>query len=1501
MPRPKTPSTPKASSALLEAMRHLRPSGDKSFEELVARLLSRLSGERIRRCKAGAQGGVDALGEIPFAIEDKRHAREVRSRDLLGGLTSAAGTYSDLQLWLLVATCAVSAQDREEVVDAGLRQGIEVLVLDATASDPDLPGVGSLAALAATDVQITVDVLGNPAWSTGRKTFDLDAIRQELSTIRALPNYGAWEDRLRRELTDLPTWQHLIRSQNQRLRSLILGDAANAFGTRYDPEDAVPRTAEKDLVTWWQECKSSETCKVAVVTGDRYDGKTWLVYRWLSATLDRFDVPVFLFSSSHVKQAHGDLDALILHEAERALGRFGSHARDVLARHKSRRKGNGPWCLVLLDGANEYVGAPEALAAAILSTVPTIQPLTPSRDVRRAGLVDRNEAPPSDDIRRCGLLLTCRARDYDPSWFGSRDVQRIELGQYDEDEFRTALAHRGLQPQQLAHLPPSALEMVHRPRFLDLMLRHQNDLGGFGVVTADVLYYLDASDKVSTWESGAVRGNPVAFKALLARLASAWMQSGRLTHSSVWRELTGVTERIEQSLHTLTSEGVLMPQGDGTFVPDMDRLALGMGLFIRERLLELRDDTQMGQTLADMFEPHSEDDEKVRWLRSAVTVSVLAGDITAHPTLVQALIAAWLSARNFAQADLHDLRVLAPHLLTPVLQMLSSGQLCNDNVLLFVEPIIAAGLDADAPAVERAVRRWCRLVPIGFRRYIGDKGGEPAAVAQRMAESSLNDLDLTPSNGIEADTVAAYQRLALFLAATQPSLLRPIDLLALLASRHSAGGDLSHGERYAIRRLLAHTDAAWFEEQVRTWAGQPTSRALVLREMIVATDRNNLQELLARLPELEAWTWSWEALTATELAALQPTQDQEEILKVAKRARLLALDPSSPPPPRRWRTALRAAAAARFGALNTLHAYNSTSRDDLDMKQLEPALAAWAPAGAARIWRRFIGDIPRRLAANEQSWSWALEEHAVLLTSARRRMLLDLVRGALHGDADRNHALELAYRTVLAGSSAADRLRLILSHPFEQEWVSLYEIAAAGMDDALRRRALTAFRTERDPRRLIRAEYLLGYLRAKLSTSDVARLVPSVVTIGPRQDADNAARFLLRNARVDDATPPDSLGAFIEVAQSPAEAAWQYVAFLDRRRRPGARTAEWLARALAAPETARRRGAASDMPDDVAVAEGIALLAVEVRDSLRRAMERPALGESDQFPDSILGEISDAAFEEWVRLLLALPTYVCRSHVGLLIAVVRHGLRTRHAAARELWTLAYPFQRDRFGWHTRIVVEGRLDWTLATIHDPALDDDLATEILRDLIRDCRSNTELVSVALGARLESTARLSNVIDGDLQSADATDRARARFIAGWMPENEILRERIAAPDPSRWVERLGQRAMGRLDRERWAREWLRRFIAEKRRTARWAAGHLFLACADAATPFWADDVLYHEHTAVPAARRGEAMLLLSKIRAKPDDSDLRDNFLGYPVRELAQVVPPWRVTKRWEDVEA
>lgn len=1461
-------------------MRNLRSSGERSFEELIARLLSGVSGERIRRCSAGSQGGVDAIADVPFAIENKRYKEKLKTRDLVGGLAEAASHHPDLELWVLAATCAVGAQTSKALDDAGSRLGIAVLILDTTASEPNLPGVGGITALAATDVAATIAALADATWRESmRSKPDLTTIESELNEIGRMSEFAAWKEHLRCELRDLPTWRRLVRSQNQRLLSFIRSDAGNAFGTPYDVSKAVSRTVEGELTQWAQSSLRSQAVEVAVVTGERYDGKTTLVYRWLTDHLPTLPIPVFFFSSRAVQSAQGDLEGLLLHEAQAALGAFEDRASALIKRHRSR-KDPGAWCVVILDGANEYVTDPRSRSAAVLWALPPV-----TREVA-------NTQPAMEDVlpaeRHCALLVTCRTHDYeeDSRWLGGSPRRLVKLEPYDDREFSDALALRNRTPADVTNLPHTAATMIRHPRYLDLMLSHSEELGQFPAITADVLHYLDASDKVLS----SARLNPVAFKALLQGLAETWKGQRRLTFTTLRNRVSEVTDGVDASVAGLLSEGVLIQQPDGSYVPDSERLALGMGLFIRESLLPLSEHAQ-GERLEEILAPHANDDEKVRWLRGAVTTSLMVGDSDNHKETLDRLVAAWLSSRNFSQDDLEDVKSLSPLLIDSILRIISADSV-ESTVMLLAEAMIDGETPRNEKVIAEAIRRWFRMVPTdSFFHEDERKEAEAARVALAASESSLLVLDLRVTPSDAGRSVRRRHHLGLRLACAHRSIAEPLDLLALVAARGVTHWRLSNGERYAIRLLLATVTCSWFENEVTSWEAKPdTYRAAFLHELLRYSERADLAALQSRLPPWETVGFP-RSISRAELRMLNDQQDNKEILQTARRAAGLAIDPDCQPPPRAWRVKLANAAIERFGDSPKLHAGRSTTRDDLDLEDLEPAVAAWASSAGASIVRAFLSDIPRRIAGGEESWSWALEGNAALLTRSDRRQLLDIIRVTPAKESGFQHALRLAYVCVMAAAPSRS-LRLLLDHPFDEfEWTKFYEVLAAG-DDALRLRTAEVVRTEHDPRRLKRARLLLPYLGGwEASLADLARLVSDLSDTDSARQDDYAARTLLRYSRIDPATPVSALGPLVRVTDSLFEEAWQYEAFLHTKRNPGYHGAEWLARARSASLTARHKGAAGD--DDVAVAQGIERLAARIEERLNH----PSFGHSEQLPEGIANEISGSAFEGWVDRLLALSRGHWRAAAGVMIPALRRALKTGHPAAKELWALAYPFERGRSGLNERITVSG-LDWTLVDIHDPAVDDGLAREILRELIVDCRSDSELISVAMGARFESTARLTAVVEDLLDNCDEAGRARARFIVGWLPENASLRQRLTAADPSHWVTRIGQQAIQRLDRERRCREWLRRFLRQSRAPRRWADGRLFLACSDAATPFWVDDVIRDSHE--PASRRAEATLLVGRIRKKVDDNELRDSFLGYSVRELSEVVPPWCKTTRWEDID-
>ena len=1443
-------------------MHNLRAAGEKSFESLVARLLMGVSGTRLRLCQAGTQGGVDALADIPFGVEAKRHKGEVSQRELLGGLANATLQYRDLELWVLAATSSIGAQAAEALRTFGDERGVATLVLD-TSAPAQLPDVGEIVALAAADVGTTTEILFDPAWRTGGNPPDIGAIRAELLAIRERPGFATWIAKLAETLQQLPTWRQFVRNHNADLREKILKDARASFATPYDPAEAIRRDAEAQLSTWLE---PSNRPSVAVVVGNRYDGKTWLVYRWLSENLHELTLPVFFFSSDDVKAANGQLDAILEAQVRRGMRQFSQHASAAIQRQKeTAAESSRPWCVVVLDGANEYATD----ATPFLRSVASAVPLTPSE-------------------AKAALIVTCRRTDFEDSafWLESRAHKRIELGSFNDREFEDALARNSLSSADVEKWPEDARKLMRHPRYLGLSLRFWRQLPMF-VITADVLHFLDMSEKVVPRAAGAEL-RPEALQSVLIGLAEEWLKQRSLDLKTVRRHVRDVTDDVDASVQSITSRGVIGNQ-NGLFVLHAQQFEFGMGLLIRSSLLTA-DETSFTRKLEELLQPHRSDDEKVRWLRAAVAASGAAGDDLNRPEVLDFLLSEWISSRNFSNKDLEDLQNLIPLVFESMLRLLSSAAPIHKNILAVAEPMIRAGVDHNEPAVARALGKWCRIIPAGANWFIGDQGAAPPEVDLAPSEPSLQDLELRVADRPAGRSVRERQRFALLLACERPSLIRPVDALALVATRNAVGGYLDAAERLTLRRVLATTDASWYTAETASAAGQPDSaRTTALRELIEITERDDLTALVDKLPKVE-WGASWLARwTRENLSELRGSSDSKQLLQDAQRAGHLALDPDCPAPSKRWISRFARTAVARFVGSPHLHTGRTPSRDDLVLDEVEPALAAWAPKAGARIWRAFFSDIPRRIQAGDPAWSWVLSGHLPLLTPKLRRRLLRNIFHAIPKVHSLAHALERGYACVVVQSSASVRMHLLMNHPFNEEWQSLYEHLELGHDEALQVEAHAAVRTQRDRIRRNRSRGVLTYVGGmQLTAADIQLSATDLAN-------DGILTELLSTSRLAPGTAAEALSPFAKVAHTLHDTALQYDAFrLSRKLGMHNLTAAGVVRALAAPQTARANGASASLSDEAAVAEGLQRLATSITEQL--AKPNSDLGRSEQFLHNLAADVPREAFETWAQLLLASPVYAHLRHSGLLVPIVRHALATAHPAAQQLWALAYPFHRGR-PTGTRFVENG-LDWSLRLLHESDIDDDTARTLLRDLVRDSRSNAELTQIALAAR-KHPARLMSVVDELLLSTEEFDRARCRYILGWLSDTPDVRDRLSADDRSRYVRTIGEAAINRLDHERWAHHWIDRFLFARRAERRWAAGRLFVACSDAATSFWAPDIIW-EATTASAIRRAEASLLLGSIRKTPDDSELRDSFLGYRVRDLELVMSPWRRPVQWDDLD-
>jgi len=1472
----------------ISALKCLRESGPQSFEQLVASSLSVLAGIPFRLCRAGLQPGTDALSAGSVGVEVKRYERKLPIRDLQGALSDAADLSLGLDLWVAVSTVNLGGMGYRKLMALGLRLGVAVLILDTDSAQPLLPaGVPPVAALCATDPDAVLHAVENWRDTKKKKKIDLAAVREDMAAIRALPGFDTFLTKLQKELSET-VWPLMVRRQNQRLSLQIRENPSAFFHVPYEQNISVRRNVEGNIDSWFGQAVGPVPGLAAVV-GERFDGKTWCVLDWLLGRLETLPIPVF-FVSSLLGDGSASLESIILEPITQALGSFGRHAPELLRRVRHQPPERGPWALIVLDGLDEYrLRDPDQHLLWALESRSKASPKeevmgrsSPSREEALAGFVD-------EEVRPCAVLCTCRrlfwrALESRIERLAQGRVSVLQIGPYNDTEFAQALAIENRFPDIVAGLPRTVQEMVRRPRYLRLMIDNLPQLDRYDEVTEDLLHWFDAKDQIRRRRPGARDWDEKAYQEVLRDLARRHAEKGRLRLPDVRSALDQVTGNISAALQDLESEGILETMPDGKYRVRPEQLRVGMGLHLLDLLEQAkREGKDLALELRNAMEPIPDSEPKIEWLRWAAIVSLY--QYGTPPDVAETLIAAWLRSRNLPREDIKEVQRLSPRLIGPLLLLAPDSWSSldrNERMQEISRLVIMDNFERAKDLIGEHVRSWMRLVPARGPFFVEDEPDADRRVLSVLADPSLKSLGLRRCGD---SGIMWLQGFGLYLESVSSDLMGPEDLLALMAVRHIPMyyfNSFVSSESLIFRRKLAQVSRSWFQEKVKEAAACPgTPYARTIYHFLLAADRSDLLSLADSIKSENG-----------KHKKQRPSGPQKP-LAALYRDHNRFINPEFPKPTVQTLEAIRSAWRERFSGVKLSYDLGrQRTEDDSEFERTLPAIAAWAPDLGADLIRQQMYDLPSRLPEGRHLWAYSVEEHAVLAEGEIRNALIEATSKDTQGH-DIGMAVGHVLVSLLPAMSSTEVLDAILDHHIGYEWRDLFEVASRLKIGSLQDLVLERIEAEHDPRRLARLYYLLSFVAAgklSLSTSQIQKIVHSV----KYGEGDERIGALAAASEACIANIPVEVILPIATGSDRKTLAPRYAGWILAKKGEAVNRLPVRWRAVAAETHHRFR---ESFLREVETALGIRKRS---RNAASIRNEHQSTWHSEKFPQSLVDGLSETRFRHWVELVLSRERNVRHWSTGLLIPLFRRAIIQGNPLAESLWPLVYPFQRESFGGSTRFL-RGYVDEVLCDLQYPKADNQTATHLIHDLVLDCRSDRELLEIALGARYEGQNRIEGVLKSLLSSSEPETRARASRLLGWLQGSQAWLGEIAASDPSIWVQRIAKKALEIRQHEDFSHHWFEVFIRGENREVRWGAGQLFLESIDAGGMIWAHRFL--REAEVDVRTYGEAFLLLRSAaqNVKTRIEAWGKTFLGYSVSDLERLWAPWRKEYTdWEDLE-
>jgi len=444
-----TGSTNSGKTALLSALRReLENVDDGDAEHLAANLMSKLlDGIGVYVAKTGSQFGGDAgtagLRRRDIRVESKRYKQSTHlsPRMLAGEIVEASHADPHLEVWVLVATKAVSETERRLARDEADKRGFPMVVIDWTAPAAGA-GIAPLAALCARWPDVVETHVNKAAADAAR---GLTAhVGPAVDDLRA--NLEMWN--IGFEILRKKTAAHLQRVwvDSAQAKATLNQDAA---GGKVGVHLLKRKDVLAQLSSWW--LAPSDIRSPIAVTGLEGVGKTWAALDWVNQSLAMLPIvlpfPASAFVSNQDFSDTGVRD-LIASSLRRITNSHMSREywRLRVDRLLERPVTEGAAFLLLVDGLNQQPFTPwPALAQ-------TLQGDTLAGKVR--------------------LLCTSRRHYFEADMRQFRELverpSQVSVGAYSSSELEELLGLHGVSSSDLS---PGLLSLASTPRLFPLVMR----------------------------------------------------------------------------------------------------------------------------------------------------------------------------------------------------------------------------------------------------------------------------------------------------------------------------------------------------------------------------------------------------------------------------------------------------------------------------------------------------------------------------------------------------------------------------------------------------------------------------------------------------------------------------------------------------------------------------------------------------------------------------------------------------------------------------------------------------------------------------------------------------------------------------------------------------------------------------------------------------------------------------------------------------------------------